>query len=184
MRTLLRSVFALALGASLAACAATRPAEPGRGPSAPAPVPEAYPAYETFDATPYDAQPPGPVEVVHDVPPVVMAGRVVVPARAGRPAPTEPTTRQVDGYRVQIFSSNSRASAEEIRDRALAWWERAQSGQGAPQQLEAVVTYLQPYYRVRLGAFATDADAEAALAFVRREYPEAFLVPDMVTITE
>ncbi len=44
------------------------------------------------------------------------------------------------------------------------------------------MAYLQPYYRVRMGAFATREDAEAALALVRRQYPEAFLVPDLVTV--
>ncbi|HEX9952000.1 MAG TPA: SPOR domain-containing protein [Rubricoccaceae bacterium] len=176
----------LALGVALAACSGTRPPSgPDAGPTAPPDAtPATYPAYETFDASPYDAAPPGRVEIVHDVPAVVMAGRVVVPARAGAPAPTERTPRQVDGYRVQIFSSNSRAAAEQTRDGAVAWWSRARSRTGAPAALDPLVAYLQPYYRVRLGAFASEEDAEAALAFVRSEYPEAFLVPDVVTVVE
>ena len=178
----MRLVSALALVAALSACSSTRPpAGPNAGPD---PTPPSYPAYETFDASPFDAAPVAQGEVVHDVPAVVMAGRVNVPAQAGAPAATEPRPRQVDGYRVQIFSSNSRTAAEQTRDAAVAWWERTQRRSGAPASLEAAVAYLQPYYRVRLGAFATESDAEAALAFVRAEYPEAFLVPDLVTVVD
>ncbi len=46
------------------------------------------------------------------------------------------------------------------------------------------MVYIQPYYRVRVGAFASDAEADAALEFVRQEYPEAFLVPDVVTVMQ
>ena len=94
------------------------------------------------------------------------------------------TPRQVDGYRVQILSSNSRTTAEAARDGAVAWWARARSRSGAPASLDPTVAYLSPYYRVRLGAFGSEAEAEAALAFVRSEYPDAFLVPDVVTVVE
>ena len=190
MRPAVRSALLVAVASTLAACSGTRPTT--SGPNAPDATPPTYPAYETFDASPYDAAPPGPVEVVHDVPAGVMQGRVVVPTRGGAQAPAapaaqapaEPSPRQVEGFRVQIFSSASRASAEQTRDGAVSWWERVQNRAGAPAQMEALVTYLQPYYRVRLGAFATREDAEAALAFVRAEYPEAFLAPDLVTVVD
>ncbi|HEX8297713.1 MAG TPA: SPOR domain-containing protein [Rubricoccaceae bacterium] len=179
------AVAVLVLGMALAACSGTRPASGPAGPAAPPDAtPAAYPAYETFDASPYDAAPPGRVEITHDVPAGVMAGRVNVPAQAGAPAPSEPSPRQVEGYRVQIFSSSSRAAAEQTRDGAVAWWTRTRGRSGAPAALDPLVAYLQPYYRVRLGAFATEEEAEAALAFVRSEYPEAFLVPDVVTVVE
>jgi hypothetical protein len=46
------------------------------------------------------------------------------------------------------------------------------------------IAYLQPYYRVRLGGFEFRNEAERALAFVRGRWPEAFIVPDRVTIRE
>ena len=179
-----RPVLVLALGVFVSACSSTRPVSgPDAGPDPSTPQ-ATYPAYETFDPGPYDAAPPGRVEVVHDVPAVVMAGRVVVPARAGAPVPSERTPRQVDGFRVQILSSNTRTTAESARDAAAAWWTRARGRSGAPAGLDPIVAYLQPYYRVRLGAFACEDEAEAALAFVRTEYPDAFLVPDVVTVVE
>ena len=185
MRSPVRFCAVLAAAAVLSACAGTRPASgPNAGPDV---VPETYPSYETFDASPYDAAPPVPVEIVHDVPQVVMAGRVVVPRGAGTPAstePAEPVVRQVEGYRVQVFTSSNRVTADAARDRAVAWWARARRRSGAPEMLDATIVYLQPYYRVRLGGFASEAEADAALAFVRGEYPEAFLVPDLVTVVD
>ena len=168
----------------LPACSGLRPVdtEPEPGPATETPTPS-YPAYETFDPAGLDAQPNVTVEVVHDVPARVMQGRVVVPdGSASAPAPSEPVPVQVDGYRVQVFTSASRDAAESLRNQALRWWEGARSRPGAPQSLEAIVSYRQPYYKVQLGAFATREEADAALALVRRQYPEAFVVPDLVTV--
>ena len=170
----------------LPACSGLRPVETAPEPEAPdQPAAPAYPVYETFDPAGLDAQPAVAVEVVHDVPPRVMQGRVVVPgggAPAPRTEPAEPVPVQVEGYRVQVFTSASRDAAEGVRGEAVRWWERAQSQPGAPESLEAVVAYRQPYYKVQLGAFGTRAEADAALALVRRQYPEAFIVPDLVTV--
>ena len=166
----------------LPACSGLRPvdteSERDRDTEAPAP---AYPAYETFDPSGFDAQPEVAVEVVHDVPARVMEGRVVVPGgSASAPEASEPVPVEVDGYRVQVFTSASRDAAESLRDQAVRWWEGAQPG--GSRSVEAVVSYRQPYYRVQLGAFATRPEADAALALVRRQYPEAFVVPDRVTV--
>lgn len=167
----------------LPACSGLRPVEtdptPDRGTDTPAPT---YPAYETFDAAGLDAQPPVAVEVVHDVPARIMQGRVVIPDGSAPAAPSEPVPVQVEGFRVQVFTSANREAAENLRADAVRWWERAQSQPGAPQSLEAIVAYRQPYYKVQLGAFATREEADAALVLVRRQFGEAFIVPDLVTV--
>ena len=175
-------LFAVAL--SLQACSGLRPVETET--ETPEGETAAYPAYESFDPAGYDAQPQAaPSEIAHDVPPRILEGRVEVPDGSGpapppAPAPAEPQRVQVEGFRVQVFTSSSRDAAERVRTEAVRWWEQAQPG-GA-RSPEAVVAYRQPYYRVQLGAFATREDADAALALVRRQYPEAFLVPDLVTV--
>jgi hypothetical protein len=165
-----RRAVPLLLAAFLAACAGPREA------AQPPPPPEpTYPEYETFDPTGYDAQPgAAPAEVQHDVPPRLMEGRVVVPGGASE--------RVVDGFRVQVFSSDSRDAAEAVRTEAEAWWRDVRGQAGAPRDLSPTVAYLQPYYRVRLGGFEFRDEAERALAFVRARFPEAFVVPDRVTI--
>ena len=173
----------LAVALSLQACSGLRPVEAQPQPEeTPADVAPSYPVYESFDPAGYDVEPVVAAEVVHDVPARVMQGRVEVPSEAGPPAPSEPRPVQVDGYRVQVFTSASRDAAERVRGEAVGWWERAQSQPGAPETLEALVAYRQPYYRVQLGAFATREEADRALALVRRQYPEAFVVPDLVTV--
>lgn len=162
----------------LSACSGARPAS---GPAASEAPGASYPAYETFNPAAYPAPAPAPVPTEHDVPARVMRGRVEVPGQTGA-LPTEPQPRQVEGYRVQIFSTASRETADRMRSEALAWWETAQRQAGAPREMEIAVAYLQPYYRVRMGAFADRAEAERALALVRQRYPEAFLVPDLVTV--
>ncbi len=178
------SLVAVAAVLSLSACSGLGPAAPDPGPDTPETPEAAYPAYETFDPSGLDAEPPTSTTVVHDVPSDVMAGRVRVPDQGNAPAPPpqEPVAQQVEGFRVQIFSSASRDAAERVRGDATQWWRGAQSSAGAPRSMEVTVAYLQPYYRVRMGAFATRQEAEAALALVRREYGEAFLVPDVVTV--
>ncbi len=167
----------------LPACSGLRPVETGPAPEPDAPAPT-YPAYETFDAAGLDAQPEVAVEVVHDVPARVMQGRVVIPDASAPAAPSEPVPVQVDGYRVQVFTSSSRDAAEGVRADAVRWWQGARSQAGAPPSLEALVAFRQPYYKVQLGAFATRDEADAALALVRRQYPEAFIMADQVTVLQ
>lgn len=42
--------------------------------------------------------------------------------------------------------------------------------------------YKQPYYRIRVGNFVRRDEAEAALDVVKPHFPEAFIVPDQVTV--
>ena len=184
MRPLLRLAAVLVASMSLAACSASGPAGPVVDPGAETPA-AGYPAYETFDPAGYDADPEAVTTIEHDVPERVMAGRVNVPGQsAPTPPPSEPQTRQVDGYRVQIFNTASRDAAERIRTEAAAWWADARPASGAPGNMDLIIAYQQPYYRVRMGGFATREAADRALALVRQRYPDAFLVADLVTVRE
>ena len=176
-----RLLPALLLAALVASgCAGARPST--TGPSQPdAPSGPSYPAYETFDPSAYPVVAPPPVPEAHDVPAGVMSGRVAVPGATGS-LPAEAVPTQVEGHRVQIFSTASQETAERVRGEALAWWATARGGAGAPADMDVAVVYLQPYYRVRMGGFAERDDAEAALELVRTRYPEAFLVPDLITV--
>ena len=184
MRLPFRSALALAASVALAACSGTGPQGPVVDPDAETPLP-GYPAYETFDPAGYDADPEAVTVIEHDVPERVMAGRVEVPGQ-GAPAPPaeEPRTRQVDGYRIQVFNTSSRDAAERIRDEAAAWWQGARSASGAPRDMALQIAYQQPYYRVRMGAFASREEADRALTLVRQRFPDAFLVADLVTVTQ
>ena len=169
----------------------SRPSRPARdsgppaGPDDPNATPDGpvagYPAYETFDPSGYDAAPPAQVEIVHDVPARTMQGTVQLPGTVAAPT-TEGQPRDVEGFRIQVGRSEDRATAERLREAVLSWWQDASRQPGAPRQLDVVVAYVQPHYRVRVGAFEFQDEAEAALDFIRREYTGAFIVPDRVTV--
>jgi len=176
LRIALRSSFVLAAAIGLAACTGTGPASPLTD------EPE-FPIYETFDPAGYEAVPPAVALVaVHDVAPRLMDGRVVLPQTEAPPPRVELEPRQMDGYRIQVFTSESRDTAERIRGEASDWLSSNPSAAGSMRYGAPLVAYLQPYYRVRLGSFQFENDARAALETVRRQYPEAFIVPDLVTV--
>lgn len=187
MRLPLHAAAILAASFALAACSATGPQGPVADPDDTPPDSD-YPAYETFDPAGYDAEPPAqPATIIHDVPARVMEGRVEVPGQGAATPPSEPSepvARQVDGYRVQVFNTASRDAAERVRSDAIDWWSAAQSSANAPREMDVIVAYQQPYYRVRMGAFATREEADRALALVRQRFPDAFLVSDLVTVME
>ena len=155
---------ALAASVTLSACLHTRTPEPEPAPPT-APVAEA----------PLPPEPPDPPDV---------AEAPVEPYRPSEPAP-EPAyapMREVDGFRVQVFTSGLRETAEQIRADAASWWtSRRQYGQ---PEMDVAVVYQEPYYRVRMGAFATREDAETALSIIREQYPDAFLVPERVAVPD
>jgi hypothetical protein len=174
----LRSL-ALLFVALLTFAACSGPREADRGPAPPPEEEGGTPVYETFDPAPYGAEPEPPdTEIGHDVPEVLMDGEIAMPDAEG--------PRVVQGYRVQVFSSAEKAAADDVRDEAQGWWRVVRDDPDAaaalPNGLPAEVYFIQPYYRVRLGAFEYRREAESALRVIQRRFPEAFIVPDEVLI--
>jgi hypothetical protein len=131
--------------------------------------------YETFDVTAYSVRPPEQaVEVKHQVPRRLMRGRA-----------DEGVKQTVEGFRVQVFSAQDQEASQDFRERVRQWWKTVQTE--APQDLfrtqpPIVIEYSQPYYRVRIGAFAERKEATEALEFIRKEYPGAFVAQSTVTV--
>ena len=118
--------------------------------------------YEDFDPSAYreEAVRPG-VDLEHDVPPRLMEGRADEGIRA-----------QVQGYRVQVFSSLDKTQAVEHEEAAKTITE-----------MPVYMVYMQPYYRVRVGNFTSREAAEQARSNLAQRFPDAFIVPDTVEIT-
>ncbi len=153
--------------------------ESGSAPEEPDPEERARTAisqYETFDVSSYPVQAPEQtVEVAHRVPPRLLQGRADEGAR-----------QTVEGYRIQVFSAQEQESAQDFRERVRQWWQAVKSN--APDLFRAevpiVIEYSQPYYRVRLGAFAQRDAAEEALEFVQKKYSGAFVARSTVTMVQ
>lgn len=131
---------------------------------------------ETFDVAQYPTPKPArEVNVQHQVPVRLLQGRA-----------DEGVTQTIQGYRVQVYSAQDKQSAEEFRERVRVWWNSAQDD--APDdpfagRLPIVVEYGQPYYRVRVGAYASREEATDALEFIQQEFADAFVARSQVTVT-
>lgn len=82
------------------------------------------------------------------------------------------------GYRIQIYNSNNRNAREES-NRVLTTF---------IGRFPDVVNYLlfaEPgYYRVRVGDFRTKAEAMKVFQRISREFPYAYIVPDIISFPE
>ena len=88
-------------------------------------------------------------------------------------------------YHVQLQLTDDKERAVEIQTRAQKWW-KAQSPAERPPLVEGTkasaravsIKWKVPYYRVRLGPFATEAQADSVLDAAQSAFPDAFVVPD------
>ena len=71
---------------------------------------------------------------------------------------------QVDGWRIQLIATPDRRKMEN----ALARFRGLYPG------IRADWVHAKPYYKVRVGAYATKLDAMRTLDAIRRDYPEAY----------
>ena len=169
----------LALAVLVCACTGSSRTSGQSGPSEPSPEPaEEGPSvaeYETFDPSAYEARlPERTVEVGHQVPERLMRGHA-----------DEGIRRTVEGFRIQVFSARDQQAAQDFREQVRQWWE--ENRDQAPRTAltgdpPIIIKYSQPYYRVRIGAFADRDVAEEALEFVSQKYPKAFISRGTVTV--
>lgn len=79
---------------------------------------------------------------------------------------------KIPGFRVQVYQGSSRAKAKEIRDLMMQQYAK----------LGVYMGFRQPDFRVRVGNFRDQAEAQAYLQMLKGEYPAAFVVPDKVLL--
>ena len=88
-----------------------------------------------------------------------------------------PPTR---AHRIQVETTDDRAAANATVRRLTDWWAAlppAEQPDGlAEPEFAPEIVWQPPYYRIRVGRFATRAAAEDALAALREEFPDAFVV--------
>lgn len=76
------------------------------------------------------------------------------------------------GYRIQIYFGSQRSKANELRARFA----------GRFPEMNAVVSYHQPNFKVRAGDFRTRMEAQSKLEIIEKEFPGAFVVPDEIRL--
>ncbi|HPE87648.1 MAG: SPOR domain-containing protein [Bacteroidia bacterium] len=78
-----------------------------------------------------------------------------------------------EGYRIQVFfdaGNNSKRKAQDVIENFIAEF----------PEIEAYLTFNEPYYRVRVGNFHTQLQTAKALKQINRKYPGAFIVKEEI----
>ena len=84
----------------------------------------------------------------------------------------------IKGYRIQIglFSGRKgRLKAYSLKSSYLTKY---------PDKTDVYVSYLAPYFNVRVGNFFTKTQALKEFREIKKEFPGAFIVEDLITIEE
>ena len=76
------------------------------------------------------------------------------------------------GYRIQIYFGPQRSKASELRAKFA----------GHFPDINAVVSYHQPNFKVRAGDFRSRMEAQSKLEIIEKEFPGAFVVPDEIRL--
>ncbi len=81
--------------------------------------------------------------------------------------------KEIDGYRIQIFSENGVNAKTDAANARLAFINKFAG-------MEAYLSYKQPYFKICVGDFKSQTDARSALLKLLRSYPNAIIVREKV----
>ncbi len=78
----------------------------------------------------------------------------------------------IQGYRVQIFFGSDRKAANEARTKFLQLY----------PETEAYLVYQQPNFKVRVGDFRNQVEAQAIYRSLLTHFETVFIVPDKINL--
>lgn len=78
----------------------------------------------------------------------------------------------IQGYRVQIFFGSDRKAANEARTKFLQLY----------PETEAYLVYQQPNFKVRVGDFRNQVEAQAIYRSLLTQFETVFIVPDKINL--
>lgn len=81
-------------------------------------------------------------------------------------------TRYEDGYTIQIYTGNDRQAANEAKEKVLL----------VSPDLEPVITYHQPSYKVKVGQYLDRLRAHQVYQSLKEEFPLALLIPERIQV--
>lgn len=106
------------------------------------------------------------------------------------PAPSPDTTEsesRTQVYYVQLQLTEDKDRAETILSRGLRWWKKQPASSRPPlvqeprsSDVPVTIKWKTPFYRVRLGPFAKEQQAERVLDTALSAFPDAFVAPDQI----
>ena len=84
------------------------------------------------------------------------------------------STQMIDGFRIQLMATTDRRKVDQVMSSFSSIY------QGVP----VTWSQAQPYYRIRVGAFAQRDGAAKYLQTIKKDYPDAYIVTDKVSVAE
>lgn len=78
----------------------------------------------------------------------------------------------ISGYRVQIFFGSDRKAANDARTKFLQLY----------PEVDAYLVYQQPNFKVRVGDFRTQQEAQAIFRNLLTHFDKVFIVPDKINL--
>lgn len=84
------------------------------------------------------------------------------------------TVQIVDGFRIQLLATTDRTKVDESQSVFNSRYPGVYNGW----------SQAKPYYRVRVGAFTSRSEATSFLQKIKKDYPDAYIVPDRVKTSE
>jgi hypothetical protein len=165
----------LLLGMMMSACSATTPVMEEKPAMEPV-GPTTWAEVEKVEMRNYpDALPRVDDTLVHDVPQSLMNSTA-----------DDGSQIEIEGFRIQVFSSSERDEAAVVEDAVERWLSGLSDGQrnalGLPDIIPVYAFYQSPFYRVRVGDFEKREDAARLAAALKRQWAGALVVPDRVTV--
>jgi hypothetical protein len=84
----------------------------------------------------------------------------------------------MDGFRIQIYSSSNRNAREESNKARAAFMSKF-------PDIPSYQLYADPgYFKIRAGDFRTKTEATKLFLLVSKEFPDAYLVPDIINFPD
>lgn len=87
---------------------------------------------------------------------------------------TNNTVQVVDGFRIQLMATTDRLKVDEAQSLFASRYPGVFTGW----------SQAKPYYRVRVGGFTSRTEASNFLQKIKKDYPDAYIVPDRVKTSE
>jgi predicted DNA-binding protein YlxM (UPF0122 family) len=78
----------------------------------------------------------------------------------------------IQGYTIQVYTGNSREAATQAKEKVYQILTDA-----SPE-----LSYVQPNYRVKVGKFPYRLEAQQTYAELRKEFPNAMVIPERIRI--
>jgi hypothetical protein len=83
----------------------------------------------------------------------------------------------INGYRIQIYFGNGKHARDVSNKTRVEFISKNKN-------IKAYIQYENPYFKVRVGDFRNKTEALNILEKIKSDYPDAFIVPDVINIAE